>query len=317
MRVAWAEGGAVTVREVPVPEPAEGEVLVRVLRAGICNTDLEILKGYRSFEGILGHEFVGVVEQGPASLAGQRVVSEINIWCGACDMCTRGLTTHCERRQVIGIRDRPGAFAEYIALPERNLHALPESVSTDAACFIEPLAAALEIQGRVLMDADHSVLVVGAGKLGLLVAQTLALTGCTLTVVARGERSREFLTSRGIEAVRAIDDTERFDVAVECTGNEAGVAIALDGLRPRGTLVMKSTYAGSLPLDGSKVVVDELTLVGSRCGPFPEAVELLISNAVDVEGMIDARFPLDEAPAALSRAGEPGVLKVLMDTTPT
>jgi threonine dehydrogenase-like Zn-dependent dehydrogenase len=235
--------------DLPTPQPAEGEVLVRVLQAGICNTDLELLRGYYPYSGVLGHEFVGVVEEGPARLKGQRVVGEINAVCGHCRFCTSGNSTHCENRTVLGIVNRSGAFAEYLCLPEKNLHVVPESVSTDAATFTEPLAAALEIQQQVPIRQGDRVLVIGDGKLGQLVAQTLALTGCDLLAVGRHPEKLANLEARGIPTGYADAVQSRtFDVAVECTGNPEGFAIALSALRPRGTLVLKSTYAGRLSL---------------------------------------------------------------------
>jgi threonine dehydrogenase-like Zn-dependent dehydrogenase len=300
--------------DLPTPQPAEGEVLVRVLQAGICNTDLELLRGYYPYSGVLGHEFVGVVEEGPARLKGQRVVGEINAVCGHCRFCTSGNSTHCENRTVLGIVNRSGAFAEYLCLPEKNLHVVPESVSTDAATFTEPLAAALEIQQQVPIRQGDRVLVIGDGKLGQLVAQTLALTGCNLLAVGRHPEKLANLEARGIPTGYADAVQSRtFDVAVECTGNPEGFAIALSALRPRGTLVLKSTYAGRLSLDASALVVDEITLIGSRCGPFAEALQLLAEHRVDVSALIQARYPLTDGLTAFNHAQQRGVLKVLVE----
>src|SRR6184192_1753576 len=269
MRAIWLEGRQLRLRDdVPVPEPAPGEALVRVHQAGICNTDLELVRGYYPYAGILGHEFVGTVQQGPEPLRGRRVVGEINAVCGRCSACRAGRRTHCERRTVLGIVSRHGAFADYLVLPAENLHPVPDAVSSDAAVFTEPLAAALEIQKQVSIGPRDRVLVVGDGKLGQLVAQTLVLTGCALLVVGRHDAKLAVLAARGIETGR-VDRATRgaFDVAVECTGNPEGFAVAQRAVRPRGTLVLKSTYAGALTLDASAVVVHELTLVGSRCGP--------------------------------------------------
>jgi threonine dehydrogenase-like Zn-dependent dehydrogenase len=299
--------------DLPTPDPVQGEVLVKVLQAGICNTDLELLRGYYPYNGVLGHEFVGFVEEGPERLVGQRVVGEINAVCGHCRFCTSGHSTHCENRTVLGIVNRAGAFAEYLCLPEQNLYPVPDSVSTDAATFTEPLAAALEIQQQVSIQIGDRVLVVGDGKLGLLVAQTLALTGCDLLAVGRHSDKLALLEARGIQVGYSDAVTPRsFDVAVECTGNPEGFAIALQSLRPRGTLVLKSTYAGKLSLDASALVVDEITLVGSRCGPFPEALQLLADDRVDVSALIQARYPLTDGLAAFEYAQQRGVLKVLV-----
>jgi len=315
MRAIWLEGRKIRLRDdVPVPEPPPGEALVRVHQAGICNTDLELVRGYYPYAGILGHEFVGTVQQGPEPLRGRRVVGEINAVCGRCSACRAGRRTHCERRTVLGIVGRHGAFADYLTLPVENLHAVPDDVSTDAATFTEPLAAALEIQEQVSIGPRDRVLVVGDGKLGQLVAQTLALTGCALLVVGRHDAKLSLLAARGIETGRA-DRAPRgeFDVAVECTGNPEGFAVAQRAVRPRGTVVLKSTYAGALALDASAVVVQELTLVGSRCGPFAPALRLLVEGRVAVEPLIHARYPLAEALTAFEHAQRPGVLKVLLD----
>ena len=315
MRALWLEDCRLRVRDdVPIPAPPSGEALVRVLRAGICNTDIELARGYYPFTGVLGHEFVGVVEQGPSALVGRRVVGEINAVCGACGACLAGRRTHCERRTVLGIVSRHGAFADYLILPAENLHPVPDAVSSDAAVFTEPLAAALEIQEQVPIGLRDRVLVVGDGKLGQLVAQTLALTGCALLVVGRHDAKLAVLAARGIETGRADRATRgAFDMAVECTGNPEGFAVAQRAVRPRGTVVLKSTYAGALTLDASAVVVHELTLVGSRCGPFAPALRLLAERRVDVEPLIHARYPLAEALTALEHAERPGVLKVLLD----
>jgi threonine dehydrogenase-like Zn-dependent dehydrogenase len=315
MKALWLENNQLQLRsDVPIPEPPPGEALVRVVRAGICNTDLELLRGYYPYTGILGHEFVGVVEEGPKQLVGQRVVGEINAVCGECRFCRSGQPTHCENRTVLGIVNRNGAFAEYLTLPYANLHPVPDTVPTDVATFTEPVAAALEIQQQVSVRPDDRVLVVGDGKLGQLVAQTLALTGCELLVVGRHRNKLDRLAARGIKTGLADAVTERaFDLSVECTGNPEGFAIARRALRPRGTLVLKSTYADRLTFDVSSLVVDEITLIGSRCGPFPQALQLLSQEKLDVNHLIQTRYPLDEAIAAFDRAQERGVLKVLLE----
>lgn len=315
MKALWLENNQLQLRsDVPIPEPPPGEALVRVVRAGICNTDLELLRGYYPYTGILGHEFVGVVEQGPKQLVGQRVVGEINAVCGECRFCRSGQPTHCENRTVLGIVNRNGAFAEYLTLPYANLHPVPDTVPTDVATFTEPVAAALEIQQQVSVRPDDRVLVVGDGKLGQLVGQTLALTGCDLLVVGRHRNKLDRLAARGIKTGLADAVTERaFDLSVECTGNPEGFAIARRALRPRGTLVLKSTYADRLTFDASSLVVDEITLIGSRCGPFPQALQLLSQEKLDVNYLIQTRYPLDEAIAAFDRAQERGVLKVLLE----
>lgn len=315
MKAVWLESGQLRLRHsIPVPDPPPGEALVRVVRAGICNTDIELARGYYPYAGVLGHEFVGVVERGPAELEGRRVVGEINALCGSCAACRAGRRTHCERRTVLGIVNRHGAFAEYLTLPVENLHPVPDSVSNDAAVFVEPLAAALEIQEQVRITPEDRVLVVGDGKLGQLVAQTLALTGCRLCIVGRYGPKLALLAARGIEAIREDEVMAgAFDVAVECTGNHLGFGVALKALRPRGTLVMKSTYADTLTFNASTIVVNELTLIGSRCGPFPKALSLLAHQAIDVAPMIQACYPLERALDAFDHAQRPGTMKILFE----
>lgn len=315
MRALWIENGILSLREdVPVPVPPPGEALVRVQVAGICNTDLELVKGYNAFAGIPGHEFLGCVEAGPQSLVGQRVVGEINAVCGCCQACRGGRERHCERRTVLGIAGRHGAFAEYLVLPVGNLHEVPEGVTDDAATFAEPLAAALEIQEQTSVLPSSRVLVVGDGKLGQLVAQVLVLTGCDLLVVGRHEGKLSRLRRRGICTGGVGDvDVNVYDLAVECTGNPEGFAIARRGVRPRGAIVMKSTYAGDLTLDAASLVVDEISLIGSRCGPLAPALRLLASQSPGVEEMVHARFPLEQGLQAFDRARQPGSLKILLD----
>jgi threonine dehydrogenase-like Zn-dependent dehydrogenase len=315
MKGLWLENHQLHLRtDIAIPEPPPGEALVRVVCAGICNTDLELKRGYYPYTGILGHEFVGVVEQGPKHLVNQRVVGEINAVCGQCRFCRTGQPTHCENRTVLGIVNRNGAFAEYLCLPVENLHLVPDNIPTEVATFTEPLAAALEIQQQVQFHSDNKVLVVGDGKLGQLVAQTLALTGCDLFVVGRHRDKLAHLEARGIKTGLSHEVTDRvFDISVECTGNSEGFALAHRALRPRGTLVLKSTYAGKLSLDMSSLVVDEITLIGSRCGPFGLALELLAQEKVDVQSLIHERYSLADGLIAFERAQTKGVLKVLLE----
>ncbi len=313
MKGLWLENGRLGFRtDLPVPKPADREVLIRVVRAGLCRTDAELANGYYPFTGVPGHEFVGVVEQGPREWQGERVVGEINAACGTCAMCRRGIPTHCEHRTVLGIVNRDGACAEYLTLPAGNLHRVPQGLGDDAAVFAEPLAAALEVLEQVRIHPRDRVLVVGDGKLGQLVAQVLARTGCELLVVGRHTRKLDLLSARGISTATH-EPPGGFDIAVECTGNPEGFALARRSLRPRGTLVMKSTYAGALTLDASSIVVDEITLVGSRCGPFEPAVRLLADGAVEVAPLIEARYPLDRALEAFEFAQRPGTMKVLLE----
>jgi threonine dehydrogenase-like Zn-dependent dehydrogenase len=317
MRGLWLEGGTLRLRDdLPRPEPGPGEARVRVAIAGICNTDLELVRGYYPFTGIPGHEFVGRVEtaSGAEEWVGRRVVGEINASCGTCAACMAGRRTHCERRTVLGIRGRDGAFAECLTLPLANLHEVPAGVPDESAVFAEPLAAALEIQEQVAIGPGDRVVVVGDGKLGNLVAQTLALTACALTVIGRHPAKLALLAARGIATALAGDVPRgEADVVVECTGNAEGLDLARVAVRPRGTIVLKSTYRGSASVDMSRVVVDEITLVGSRCGPFPPALALLAGGRVNVRPLVHARFPLHEAVAAFTEAARPGVMKALVE----
>ena len=314
MKALWLEDRALSVRDVPVPR-TDGEALVRVRLSGICGTDLELVRGYYPYMGVLGHEFVGdVVEAPDASWVGARVVGEINAWCGACEACLGGRPTHCEARTVLGIVDRNGVHAEYTRLPLANLHRVPDSVPDEAAVFAEPIAAAVEILKQVHIAPADRVLLIGAGRLGQLVAQVLALTGADLHVVARHERQRAILHARGIATVAEADVAHRrYDVVVAATGSPSGLDLARAALRPRGTLVLKSTYADEVTLDLSPFVVDEITVIGSRCGPFAPALRLLERGDVDPTPLIAECFPLARAVEAMQHAQERGVLKVLLE----
>ena len=322
----WLENGQLTLNTtLPDPVPLVNEALVRVVGAGICNTDLELIRGYYPYTGVLGNEFVGVVEQAPTGfehLEGHRVVGEIIAACGNCNACDAGRETHCENRTVLGILARNGAFAEYLTLPARNLHTLPDSVPNEVAVFTEPLAAALQIQAQITVHPANRVLVVGDGKLGQLIARSLQQTGCYLCVAGRHKNKLAMLSNLAINTFLVdrqtsvnpdpINQLLNFDVAIECTGNTEGFEFALRALRPRGTLVLKSTYADRLTLDISSLVVDEITLVGSRCGPFKSAIKLLRDGTVPVKELITDRYPLAAALTAFDRAQQPGTLKVLL-----
>jgi len=266
------------------------------------------------FRGVLGHEFVGTVEEAEdRSLIGQRVVGEINAYCGECSTCRAGRPTHCPHRTTLGIWGRDGAFAEYLTLPVRNLHKVPDTISDEEAVFTEPLAAALEILEQVHLRPTDRVVVLGDGKLGLLVAQALALMGCDLLAVGRHREKLAILARRGIPtALESEAEGLAADVVVECTGRPEGFAAARRILRPRGMLVLKSTYHGGVEADLTGLVVDEITLVGSRCGPFPPALRMLERGLVDVRSLISAVYPLAQGVEAFARAAEPGVLKVLL-----
>ncbi len=310
-------------RAQPIPAPAPDEALIRVRLAGVCSTDIEMTRGYKGgFRGVLGHEFVGEVVAAPADAAwvGRRVVGEINISCGDCAMCRRGVRKHCQRRTALGIAGHDGAFAEYVTLPLVNLHAVPDTVADEQAVFVEPLAAAFQVLEQVPITAASRVYVLGAGRLGLLCAMALATTGCDLTVVGRHNDRLRMIPALGAANVMPAEEAaytaladNLADVVVEVTGAAQGIADALRLVRPGGVIVQKSTYAGPPPsFDGNHIVVDEITIVGSRCGPFPRALAALESGAVAVDSLIDALFPLSQGVEALAYAQRPGILKVLL-----
>ncbi|MCP4139901.1 MAG: alcohol dehydrogenase catalytic domain-containing protein [Chloroflexi bacterium] len=314
MKSLWLENKKLSYKENH-PKPAQAdEALIRVRLAGICGTDLEMVKGYYPFTGVPGHEFVGkVVECADKSWVGKRVAGEINITCGNCEQCINGRSTHCEERTTLGIHNRDGIFAEYVTLPTQNLVALPDSVSDEKAIFTELVAAALEIAQEVHIRPTDRVLVIGAGRFGQLIAQVLQLTGADLRVVARHPIQQKLLTERGI---RLIDEADvipwRWDVVVDVTGSASGFSLARQAIRPRGTLVMKSTYKGDMQVNFSSLVVDEINIVGSRCGPFAPAIRLLENNLVNPLGMIAAEYPIEQGLEAFEKASERGMLKVLL-----
>jgi threonine dehydrogenase-like Zn-dependent dehydrogenase len=296
----------------PAPQPAAGEVLVEVLQAGICETDLQLIQGYKGFRGVLGHEFVGVARSG--AFEGRRIVGEINCSCEACETCRAGRPGHCPHRTVLGILDHDGAFADLVAVPERNLHAVPDAVATEAAVFTEPLAAAFQIPAQLPIPHDARVIVLGDGRLGNLCAQVLAGLSDHVMVIGKHVEKLEVLDALGIET-RLVSDgppSRRADIVVECTGSESGLPTALELVRPRGTIVLKTTIAGTQTLALAPVVVDEVTIVGSRCGPFDRALAALAGGLIDVQSLVTERFELSDGVRALERASERGVLKVVL-----
>lgn len=298
----------------PDPAPQDGEALLRVHSAGICATDLQITRGYMNFRGVLGHEMVGTVTRGPAEWRGKRVVCEINCVCRKCDMCQRGLSGHCRQRTVMGIVGRNGCFADFVAMPVRNLHALPDAVSDEEAVFVEPLAAAFQVLAQVPIERRMAVCVVGSGRLGNLVAQVLQTTGCKLIVVGRNERKLELCEKRGIQTLHLRDAVPKHDqdIVVDCSGSPDGVRLALQLVRPRGTVVLKTTAAEGGTLNLASAVVNEVNILGSRCGPFPEAINALARRAVDVRPLISRTFPIERAIEALDAARQPENVKVLL-----
>jgi len=316
MRALWLDEGTISFRnDVPIPEPEGDEALIRVKIAGICATDLEQVRGYYPFSGIPGHEFVGVVELAPTEpgWVGQTVVGEINIQCGYCERCKGGLSNHCENRTVIGIMNHNGCFCEYLVLPKKNLYIIPENVSDEAAVFTEPIAAALEILRQVHIQPSDKVLVIGAGRLGQLIARVVSTIPCEMSILARYHSQKILLKKTGgiILDENKIPDG-LMDFVIEATGSLDGFKLAQRAVRPRGTIILKSTYAGSEPINISSIVVDEITIVGSRCGPFPPALSLLELGRIDPTDLISGSYPLEDGVQAYTQAAETGVMKILI-----
>jgi threonine dehydrogenase-like Zn-dependent dehydrogenase len=317
MKALRFENGRLKLAETALPA-AGGEALIRVTKSGICNTDLEIVRGYAGFSGTIGHEFVGVVEDAPDApeLVGKRVVGEINAGCGRCGLCLGGDARHCPRRTVLGIHGRDGAHAEFLTLPVFNLLEVPQNVADEAAVFAEPLAAAFGIAEQVELTAETRAAVIGDGKLGLLCAFALSLKTPNLALVGKHREKLALAEKRGVEGIQLENAAPRlnrhFDVVVEASGSESGFATALDLLRPRGRLVLKSTFQGRTNLEMWRVVVDEITIVGSRCGRFAPALALLEDGRISVADLVTDEFPLARGVEAMTRAAEKGALKVLL-----
>ena len=322
MRAVVLEGDQVSNRsDRPVPTPRDGEVLVRVLRAGVCETDLQLIRGYMGFRGVLGHEFIGVAESGP--MKGHRVVGEINCSCWTCGTCLAGRPSHCPNRTVLGILNHDGAFADYIAVPQRNLHEVPDDITDDVAVFTEPLAAAFQIPAQVEIDESDRVIVLGDGRLGNLCAQVLAWISPYVTVVGkhaeklallhRATTTERYENPIATKLLRDVEADHAADLVVDCTGSPTGLPTALSLVRPRGTVVLKTTVAGEQTMAWAPVVIDEVTIVGSRCGPFDRALEALSSGEVDVLPLISARYNLSNGVEAIQHARANSALKVLID----
>jgi threonine dehydrogenase-like Zn-dependent dehydrogenase len=314
MRALILEQGGVVLRcDAPEPVLRNGEVAVRVLRAGICETDLQLMRGYADFRGVLGHEFVGIAQDGP--FEGLRVVGEINCSCWECDACLSGRASHCPHRSVIGIRNHDGAFADFVAVPQRNLHVVPDPVATDAAVFTEPVAAAFQIPAQLHIRRQDRVVVLGDGRLGNLCAQVLAGVTNHVLVVGKHPEKLEVLRSLGIETalLSEVSSGPMADMVVDCTGSDTGLPTALKLVRPRGTIVLKTTIAGSQTVALAPLVVDEVTVVGSRCGPFDQALLALESGQISVLPLISSRFTLSRGLDALNEASTRPVLKILLD----
>ncbi len=319
MKALRFENDCLELVEISKPS-CQTEALVRVLHSGICNTDLEIIKGYANFSGTIGHEFVGIVEESKDApgLIGKRVVGEINAGCGNCESCEKGDPRHCPTRTVLGIVGRDGAHAEYLKLPSRNLLQVPENVSSEQAVFTEPLAAAFGITEQVEILPETRVAIIGDGKLGILCALSLALKSRNVFLIGKHQEKLRLARNKNVETV-LVEDAKKigksFDVAVEASGSESGFEAALDLLKPRGKLVLKSTFHGAARWSAWRVVVDEITIVGSRCGRFAPALELLKNREIDVENLISEQFNLSSGVKAMTRAGQKGVMKVILSMT--
>ena len=316
MKALRFENNCLNLAEIEKPQRAS-EATVRVLKSGICNTDLEIVEGYANFQGTIGHEFVGVVEAADDAkhLIGKRVVGEINAGCGVCERCVFGDSRHCPRRTVLGIVGRDGAHAEFLNLPSGNLLEVPDEITDDQAVFVEPLAAAFGITEQVEILPDTKVAIIGDGKLGILCAQSLALKSENVTLIGKHRGKLSLAEKRNIETLlfeSASKLNKGFDVVVEASGSEGGFSTALDLIKPRGKLVLKSTFHGTPKWEAWRVVVDEITIVGSRCGQFEPALDLLKKGAVDVESLISEEFSLADGIEAMAKAAQRGVMKVLL-----
>lgn len=314
MRAAVFDGKLAFRPNHPDPQPGTNECLIRVHLAGICATDLHLLRGYLSFRGVPGHEMVGTVLAGPPPWPGKRVVCQINCVCRACEMCLGGLAPHCRNRTVMGIAGRDGAFADLLVMPEHNLLEVPAVVPDEEAVFVEPLAAAYEVTAQCPVERRMRVSVVGSGRLGLLVAQVLANAGCQLTVIGRNPKKLLLCEKRGIQAIHLDDLIPRRDrdLVVECSGVPEGLTLAMELVRPRGTIVLKSTCAEAGALNLAPIVVNEVTLRGSRCGPFPEAINALARHAVEVRSLISKTYPIEQVLDAFEAARNPDNVKILL-----
>lgn len=316
MLALWLENQQLRLKDnLPLPQLNPDEALIQVRLAGICATDLEMVKGYYPFTGILGHEFIGEVIEAPQhpEWIGKRVVGEINVTCGKCFACTHGRRNHCEQRTVLGIVNHDGVFAEFLSLPVQNLHEVPTRISDAEAVFTEPLAAALQIQQQVHIHPEDRVLLIGAGRLGLLIALSMALNGYHLTVVVRHPVQEKILGKDNIKTISSDKVTaSSWDIVIEATGSPDGFQLAQKAVRPAGTIVLKSTYHGETKVNLSSVVVNEITVIGSRCGPFQPALHFMEKKLIDVEALVAARYPLDQALRGFEHASQPGVLKILL-----
>jgi len=306
--------GSLKIQETPMPQPKEEEALIKILYSSICNTDLEIIKGYMGFTGILGHEFVGEVVNPSSKFFGKTVVGEINCSCGRCYLCQTGRKTHCPNRTVLGIQGHPGVFAGYTVLPEENLKIVPENLPLTSAVFTEPLAAAIEIFEQTQIKPSQPVFIFGAGKLGMLISQVFKLNGCHYTTFDIDGHKVKKAIETGIHARESstLGPSEKAEICVDCTGNPDGIKLALAHLYPRGKLVLKTTVAQPEKIDLNQIVIHEFEILGSRCGPFEPALQLLSQGLVNPQPMITAIYPFDEIVQAFHTAMQPGSIKILI-----
>jgi threonine dehydrogenase-like Zn-dependent dehydrogenase len=315
MHALYLDDGSITyLSDYPIPSPTSDQALIRITCAGICSTDLELVRGYGGFKGVPGHEFVGMVqESSDKKWISRRVVGSINLGCGYCPQCQSEGPEHCSNRTVLGIIDHDGAFADFIVLPVENLYAVPDTLSDREAVFTEPIAAALRIREQIILPPSEKAAVVGPGKLGMLIGQVLSLDGNEVIMLGRNTKSLNLADSLGLKTdlVSAVD-SDHFDIVVEATGNEMGLQQALRIVRPRGTLVLKSTFSGKTTVDLTKVVVGEINIVGSRCGPFEPALRLLANKTIEVKSLIDGEYSLRDGLSAFEYARSPGIRKVLL-----
>lgn len=314
MKAAYFDGTKILLKD-DYPTPNLGEALIKVRLAGICGTDLEMIQGYASYTGVLGHEFVGeVVESANKDLIGKRIVGEINAGCGKCQMCTTGLERHCSQRTVLGIYKRDGAFAQYLSLPEKNLHVIPDSISDEQAVFVEPLAAAFEIEEQLHIEKDSKIAILGDGRLAQLIMRVLRINHPNITCFGRHAKKLQLAEKIGIKTKTVISphDEHAFDVVIEATGSESGFLDTMKLAKPRGIVVLKSTIASKNKLDLTPAIVNEITFVGSRCGPFRPAIQALASGVIHVDDLIDSVYPLDKLSDALDAARSSEKLKVLL-----
>lgn len=314
MKALHFDGQKMTFR-TDYNNPKSGEALVEVNLAGICGTDIEILNGYMSYQGIPGHEFVGVVKESQnKDLIGKRVVGEINVGCGICESCKKGLERHCPYRTVLGILRRDGAFAQFLSLPEKNLHVIPDQIHDEQAVFVEPLAAAFEIKEQINLKKESNIAIVGDGRLAQLVALVLNLSCQNITCFGRHKNKLELLKNLGIKTKIGIepDDNQKFDLVVEATGSNSGFENTMKLIKPRGIVILKSTLASKKNIDLTPTVINEVTVVGSRCGPFRPAIHALASGMISVDNLIDSTYSLEKFQDAFEHTKKPGTLKILL-----